>query len=194
VSIQMPGVEVSMPHPRGPRRAVSSLVVVAFLVSGIATASPNSSTQQGHLIPAEPSHAQSIGFKVVSSTEGIDFKPYLSATLFNSIVRNFHPKIPKSTPAGEKEPAVVRVRIKRDGSLADSFVTIVSSSGVKELDAAALSAVRTAAPFGRLPEGYRGTYLELQITFYYTHMPQEPEQKPKIVPIATALGHTVLCT
>jgi TonB family protein len=181
-----------MPHPRKTRRVVSFLVVVPFLVSGIVTASPNSSTQQGHLIPTEPSQAQSIGFKVLSSTEGIDFKPYLTTTLFNSIVRNFHPKIPKSAAAGEKEPAVIRVRIKRDGSLSDSFVTIVSSSGVKELDAAALSAVRTAAPFGRLPEGYPGTHLDLQIIFYYTNRPQEPEQKPKISPIVSALSDTVL--
>jgi TonB family protein len=195
VGIDASGAEVFMQHPRtvkcNPRFVF--LAVVAFLISGIVTALPDSSTQQGHLIPAESSHAQSIGFKVLSSTEGIDFKPYLTTTLISSIVRNFHPKIPKSAAIGEKEPAVVQVRIKRDGSLSDGFVTIVSSSGVKELDAAALSAVRTAAPFGRLPEGYPGTCLDLQIIFYYTNMPQEPEQKPKIVPIVTALSHTVLC-
>jgi len=159
--------EGSVPHPRIATSIVllAFLTSAAFLVSGIVTALPNPSKQQGHLIPTEPSHVQSIGFKVLSSSEGIDFKPYLTTTLFNSIVRNFHPKIPKSTAAGEKESAVVRVRIKRDGSLSNSFMTIVSSSGVKELDAAALSAIRTSAPFGRPPEGYPGIYLDLQIIF-----------------------------
>jgi len=82
---------------------------------------------------------------------------------------------------------VVQFRIQKDGSLSDKFVTIESSSGEKEFDAAALSAIRTAAPFGRLPEGYSGTYLELQISFYYYKPPPEPEQKLKLIPtVATA--------
>jgi len=172
-----------MPHPRTVRcdALLVFLVVVAFLGPGIVTASPNPSTQQGHLIPAQPSREETVGFKVLSSTGGIDFKPYL-ITLFNPINRSFHVKLPKSAAAGEKETVVVQVRIQKDGSLADEFVTIVSSSGEKEFDAAALSAIRTAAPFGRLPEGYSGAYLELQISFYH-YKPPEPEQKPTVVPV-----------
>jgi len=51
------------------------------------------------------------------------------------------------------------------------------------MDAAALNTIRTAAPFGRLPEGYPGGYLELQLLFYFNNKPQEPEPKPKLVPI-----------
>jgi len=192
--IETPGVEVSMPHPRTLKFDALSvfLMLVVFLVPGIVTASRNPSNQQGHLIPAQRSHAETIGFKVLSSTGGIDFKPYLTTTLFNPIVRSFHANIPRSAAAGEKEVVVVQFRIQKDGSLADKSVTIVSSSGAKEFDAAALSAIRTAAPFGRLPEGYSGTYLDLQISFYYNKTPSapEPEQKPKVVPIVTALSHT----
>jgi len=178
-----------MPHPRTTicDALFVFLVIVALLLPGIVTALPDPSTQQGHLIPAQPSHAETIGFKVLSSTGGIDFEPYLTTTLFKSIVRSFHAKIPKSVAAGEKEAVVVQVRIQKDGSLADDFVTIVSSSGEKEFDAAALNAIRTAAPFARLPEGYPGPYIDLQISFYYYNPPPAPEQKPKVVPILTAL-------
>ena len=181
-----------MPHSRTVKcdALLVFLVIVAFLVPGIVTASPNPSTQQqGHMIPAQPSSAETIGFKVLSSTGGIDFKPYL-ITLFNPINRSFHVKLPKSAVVGEKEAVVVQFRIQKDGSLPDQFVTIESSSGEKEFDAAALSAIRAAAPFGRLPEGYSGTYLELQISFYYYKRPPEPEQKPTVVPIVTALSHS----
>jgi TonB family protein len=93
--------------------------------------------------------------------------------------------------AGEKEAVVIQVRIQKDGSLADKFVTIVSSSGEKDFDAAALSAIRTAAPFARLPEGYSGTYLDLQISFYYNTTPPEPDQKPKVVPTVATANQTI---
>jgi len=163
------------------------LVIVAFLVPGIVTASPNPSTQQqGHMIPAQPSSEETIGFKVLSSTGGIDFKPYLF-TLFNPINRSFHVKLPKSAVVGEKEAVVVQFRIQKDGSLPDQFVTIESSSGEKEFDAAALSAIRAAAPFGRLPEGYSGDHIDLLIGFYRRNNPPL-EPQPKLVPIVTALN------
>jgi hypothetical protein len=55
------------------------------------------------------------------------------------------------------------------------------------MDAVALSAIRTAAPFARLPEGYAATTLDLQFSFYYNSEPREPAQKPKVVPVGTAL-------
>jgi hypothetical protein len=57
------------------------------------------------------------------------------------------------------------------------------------MDAAALSAIRTAAPFALLPEGYAPTTLDLQFSFYYNSEPQEPAQKPKVVPVGTAANH-----
>jgi TonB family protein len=188
--IDAPGVEVFMPH----RRTVKYdalfvfLAAAAFLFSGIVTALPLPSTQQGHLIPAQPSRAGASGFsfKILSSTEGIDLKPY-TVTLGTSIMRIFHPKLPKKAAAREKETAVVRVRIQKDGSLADKFVTIESSSGEKEFDAAALSAIRAAAPFGRLPEGYSGDHSDLLIGFYRRNNPPL-EPQPKLVPIVTALN------
>jgi len=105
------------------------------------------------------------------------------------IRRNFLAKIPASAAGGEKGIVVVRFQIQKDGTLPDKSATILSSSGKKDMDAAALSAIRTAAPFARLPEGYAATTLDLQFSFYYNSEPQEPAQKPKVVPVGTAANH-----
>lgn len=57
--------------------------------------------------------------------------------------------------------AQVQFTIRRDGSLTDAKV--VASSGSKSLDAAALSAIRDAAPFPSFPEGQAGSTLRLEI-------------------------------
>ncbi len=57
--------------------------------------------------------------------------------------------------------AQLQFTIRRDGSLVD--VKVVTSSGSKSLDAAALSAVRDAAPFPSFPEGQEGLTLRLEI-------------------------------
>jgi TonB family protein len=169
------------------------LAAVAFLISGIRAASPNPSTQQehlilpqpqqGNLIPPRTSQPHATSMKVLSSAEGVDFRPYLN-TLYFSIKRNFLSKIPESA-AGEKGIVVVRFQVQKDGTLPEKSVTIVSSSGKKDMDEAALNVIRTAAPFGRLPEGYSGTNLDLQYYFFYNSEPQEPRQKPKVVPVGT---------
>jgi TonB family protein len=85
---------------------------------------------------------------------------------------------------------VVRFQIQKDGTLPDKSATIVSSSGKQDMDAVALSAILTAAPFARLPEGYAATTLDLQFSFYYNSDPREPAQKPKVVPVGTAANHS----
>ena len=57
--------------------------------------------------------------------------------------------------------AHVQFTIRRDGSLVNAKV--VASSGSKSLDAAALSAVRDAAPYPSFPEGQEGLMLRLEI-------------------------------
>ena len=68
----------------------------------------------------------------------------------------------------------------------DKSARIFSSSGKKDMDAAAPSAIRTAAPSATLTEGYATTTLDLQFSFYNNSEPQEPPQKPKVVPVGTA--------
>ena len=162
-------------------------------------ASPNPASQQehlispppqeGHLIPPRTSYPRGTFLQVLSPTEGIDFRTYLDSLYF-SIRRHFLATIPESAARGEKGIVVVRFQIQNDGTLPDKSATIVSSSGKKDMDAVALSAIRTAAPFARLPEGYAATTLDLQFSFYYnSEAPREPAQKPKVVPVGTAANH-----
>ena len=128
--------------------------------------------------------------QVLSSTEGVDFITYFDILYF-SIRRNFLANIPESAVGGEKGIVVVRFQIQKDGTLPDKSLTIVSSSEKKDMDAAALSAIRTAAPFARLPEGYAATTLDLKFSFFYNSEPQlpAPEQKPRVVPVGSAGNH-----
>jgi TonB family protein len=195
--VNTPGVKGSMPHPRTAKSNVLFvfLATVAFLISGLVMASPNPGTQQehlispppqeGHLIPPRPCQQCGTGLEVLSSTRGVDFRTYLN-TVYFSIRHNFFAKIPESAAGGEKGVVVVRFQIQKDGTLPDKSLTIVSSSGKKDMDAAALSVIRTAAPFDSLPEGYAATTLDLQFSFYYnSEPPREPAQKPKVVPVGT---------
>jgi TonB family protein len=191
-----------MPHPRTAKGNVLFVILatVAFLISELVMASPNPGTQQqehlispppqeGHLIPPRTSQPRATALQVLSSTEGIDFRTYLDSLYF-SIRRNFLATIPESAVRGEKGTMVVRFQIQKDGTLPDKSATIVSSSGKKDMDAVALSAIRAAAPFARLPEGYAATTLDLQFSFYYNSDPREPAQKPKVVPVGTAANHS----
>ena len=83
--------------------------------------------------------------------------------------------VPESAAGREKGVVVVRFQIQKNGTLPDKPARIFSSSGKKDMDFAALSAIRTAAPSARL-----------QFSFYYNSEPQEPPQKPKVVPVGTA--------
>ena len=72
---------------------------------------------------------------------------------------------------------MVRVRVQKDGSLSDDAVTIVTSSGKKDMDAASVSAIRAAVPFGSFPEGYLGSNLDLKFIFFY-NIPQKSKSVP----------------
>ncbi|MDG5816090.1 energy transducer TonB [Chitinispirillales bacterium ANBcel5] len=61
---------------------------------------------------------------------------------------------------------VVKFIIHNDGSI--SGVEIVRSSGNRTVDNLAIRAVNLAAPFGRLPPGFSGDQLELNITLIPT--------------------------
>jgi TonB family protein len=189
-----------MPHPRTAKDYVLLVFFasVAFLISGIVTASPGPSAQEGdffspphegRLIPAPQGQEYPISLEVLSSVpDKVNLDPYLRR-VYVSIQRNLLAKLPESALNGEKGVVVVRVHIDKDGSLPNGTVRIVSSSGKKDMDAAAKSAIRTAAPFGPLPKGYLVASLDLLFTFYYKSVPQDPAQKPKVVPTGTAFNH-----
>jgi TonB family protein len=162
------------------RAARVLLAAIAFLIFAVVSAWPGGGAQQGRLIPPQSRPMCPTDYRILSPTAGVDFLPYL-ATINVPLERNFRAKRPKSTSGEGKGVVVIRAQIQKDGSLTDGSVTVFSSSGNQDVDAAALSAVRAAAPLARLPEKYSGAYLELEVRFYFKN--QAPEQKPIIVPV-----------
>jgi TonB family protein len=74
------------------------------------------------------------------------------------------PGLPKSA---QRNPgtALIEFEIKKDGSLGK--VEKIASAGIAERDAAALSAISSAAPFPSLPDGYPGGTLKISMRFGY---------------------------
>jgi hypothetical protein len=161
------------------------LAVVVLLVSGSAIHS-----QQGHLIPPRPERQYPMKVDVLSSLpEGVRFKPYKSYLdhLYSDIQHNLVARLPESALNGEKGAVVVRVHIESDGSLPQGAVRIVFSCGKEDIDAAVQSAIRAAVSREEFPEGNVGAKLDLLFTFGFA--PQEPTQKPGVVPVKTAVNH-----
>ncbi len=188
VAFDTSGVEDYMSHPRTTKDNVYLLflVSVAFLISGIATASPIPSTQEeGHVIPAPHGQEFPISLEVLSPMpDKGNLNSYLER-LYSSVRRNLLAKLPESASDGEKGVVIVRVHVQKDGSLPQGGLKIVSSTGKKDMDIAAQSAIQTAAPFGPLPEDVSSA-LDLVFTFYYNSIPQDRPQKSKVVPVGTA--------
>ena len=166
-------------------RTAKSNVLVIFLVAMMLLMWGNAANaQQGHLIPDRAAQQYPIRLEVLNSVPNkVDLDPYLHL-VYVSIERNLLAKLPESILNGEKGVVGIRVHIEKDGSLRQGAVRIVSSSGKKDMDRAAQSAIRAAAPFGTYPEGYVGS-LDLLFTFGFA--PQEPAQKSRIVPVGTVI-------
>src|SRR5260370_33306472 len=156
-----------MAHPRTPNSNALFvfLAVVAFLISGIVTASPKPFAQQGHLIP--PLSTQLFRVQVLSALpEGVDFEPYWR-NLDASIGRNLLASVPKSAAKGEKGVVGVRVQIQNVGTLADKTERIVSITGKNDMDAGARIEIRPAAQFGRLPDADVRAKPDFRVTLCY---------------------------
>lgn len=72
-----------------------------------------------------------------------------------SIRRELVSRLPESGASGQEGTVVISVQIQKDGSVSNDDVSIVSTSGIRDMDAAAQSAIRSAAPYEHLPEVYR---------------------------------------
>jgi TonB family protein len=168
-----------MSHTRTAKSNLSFvfLAAAALLISGIFSASPETSAQQEEQVPKP---TISVGVTVLNSLpKGVDFEPCMR-DMHSSIMRNLSAKLPESVKNGQKGIVVLRARIQNDGSLSDDAVTITTSSRKDDMDAATLNAIRAAAPCGPLPEGYSGSNLELKFAFYF-NIPQKSAQKSKPV-------------
>jgi TonB family protein len=107
--------------------------------------------------------------QIITPHEGVDFTRF-SADLEQVIRRNWWAKMPSETKQkldrGLNGKVVVGFGIQRDGQLSN-VPKVEVSSGNKDLDEAAVSAVRASAPFEHLPDAFKGPNIDLRLTFLY---------------------------
>jgi TonB family protein len=169
-----------------PRRQIAAyhgLVVLLALVICLHPAIPQDSPgcqAQLELIPPPKQHPPKspvdLQVEVPSSTPGVDFRPYLRRMTV-SISRSLLSRLPESVANGEEGTVVVRVQMRKDGSLSKDGLNIACSSGIKDMDAAAQSAIQSAAPFERLPETYGGPDLVLLFRISYRYIPTNSSRR-----------------
>jgi TonB family protein len=105
---------------------------------------------------------------ILSDTRGVDFGPYLEEIL--QIVRqNWYAVIPESARLGEKGEVAIVFDIQKDGSVPK--IELVSSSGKRPLDLAAIASIRASIPFPPLPSQFTGNHLLLQFNYFYNETP-----------------------
>ena len=116
--------------------------------------------------------AVNIGPDILSDTQGVDFGPYMKRVI-DATKRSWYPIIPESArPPLDKQGRVgVRFKIYPDGSVKE--MTLEFPSGDVSLDRAAWGGILGASPYPRLPQGFKGPFLELRFGFYYNMDPDK---------------------
>lgn len=97
--------------------------------------------------------------KVDSSEDKPDFGPYLKNAQ-NKIKKNWNP--PKSNTSTR---VIAVFTINKKGNLMN--IKISQSSKDPNIDKAAIKSIKSAAPFGPLPKGFKGKDIDIHFTFDY---------------------------
>ena len=113
-----------------------------------------------------------LAFEVVTDLGDTDLRPF-AQRMYQSIKEKAMDTLPRSVLHGEQGVVMVQLKIQKNGKLL-FLPAIISSSGKKELDHHAISAIRSAAPFDKLPASSPSP-IELHINFYYNVVPPSPE-------------------
>jgi TonB family protein len=124
--------------------------------------------------------------EIVGNTQGVDFQPYLEASVLPMIRATWYRLALKSkeTTGGD---ATLEFTILKDGSVAD--VKLTDGAGHAALGDLAMDAVRKSSPFASLPAQFGGQAISLRCRFYY-----QPASKPPgdaATGLATGSGRTV---
>jgi TonB family protein len=103
-------------------------------------------------------------------TEGVDFGPFMQS-VYRSVKREWFAGMPPSVENGNKGIVSIQFRVQQDGKVPGNSLKVVSSSGKKEFDDAALNAIRNVAPFDHLPSKFSQPFVELRMVFMYNTAP-----------------------
>jgi TonB family protein len=111
-----------------------------------------------------------LSFEVQGNAPEEDMRPFVQ-NVYRRVKKVAIDTLPKSVEHGERAVVVVQLHIQKDGGLGRSApLSIIDSSGDKSFEKHAMTAIRVASPFGRLPDS-SPVPLELRLTFYYNTTP-----------------------
>jgi TonB family protein len=142
-----------------------SLVVILTAIGSLTEPHGFAYAQQAIRAQSTEAEQPPEAVKILTPTEGVDFTPYTNHVV-ESIKRDWYEQMPQKAYAGLKGKVVVRFKIQKNGKLARTPI-VESNSGDKQLDNAAVSAIRASSPFEHLPEAFKGPNIELRFIFLY---------------------------
>ena len=132
-------------------------------------ATPKEPPAEAQIAKALAKISKEVGQVKPGRSSGVAANPRAVETRFQSYYNTISKRVreewvfPPEVDEGERLEAIVTITIKRDGSL--KRVELESTSGNVFFDRSVLRAVRKAAPFPPLPQGYPGDEMEIGIRF-----------------------------
>ena len=115
-------------------------------------------------------------FEILTNTKGVDLTAFMTG-MGKKVNDNWHASMPTTAKQGDKGTTVLRFQIQRDGTLLGQTPTVERSSGNKSLDQAAVTAIRSSAPFDHLPESVNVPHIDVRFRFFY-NLPRPPATNP----------------
>jgi TonB family protein len=105
--------------------------------------------------------------EVLGDTFGVDLDSYLRTGVLPYLRGAWHNYAPRglSTTTDKSGIAVIEFDILQGGSLAN--ISVVSTSGVNDIDTDAISAITKSSPYEALPSEFPGQYLRLRCQLFY---------------------------
>jgi TonB family protein len=152
-----------LPPKFSPRPFLATVSAITLLLIPVHGQTSSQSTQLHN--------AFALTFQVVTDSGDAGLRPF-AQRMYQSIKEKAIDTLPKSVLYGEQGIVTVQLKIRKNGKLL-FLPTVISSSGKKELDHHAISAIRGALPFDKLPASSPAP-VELHINFYYNVMPPSP--------------------
>ena len=152
-----------LPPKFSPRPFLATFSAIVWLLTPVHDHTSSPSTQLHN--------AFALTFQVITDVGDADLRPF-AQHMYQSIKEKAMDTLPKSVLYGEQGVVTVQVKIQKNGKLL-FLPSVISSSGKKELDHHAISAIRGAVPFDKLPASSTAP-IELRINFYYNVMPPSP--------------------
>ena len=103
---------------------------------------------------------------ILSDTKGVNFDAYVRQVI-EATQKTWFPLIPGSArpPSNKAGRVAIRFKIYPDGHVKEMLLEIPSADIY--LDRAAWGAVNAASPYPRLPQDFKGPFLQLRLNFYY---------------------------